>query len=180
MKTLTYIIVVLAGLSLTSCIIVTDTPGPAGRPGNAYFGVSYDVYEPYSYWDNNPDIPNDPYLDEYYPTVPGLYEFEYYVNRVDYWYGTYEIWVNAGEPGRPGGRPGRDGLDTYLMLVCNPDGPYEARKSAGTGNTVTTTALPDGSLQYIITNADGGMKVTMKKTTSTERPSQTPKVFFKK
>jgi len=117
MKTLTYIIVVLAGLSLTSCIIVTDTPGPAGRPGNAYFGVSYDVYEPYSYWDNNPDIPNDPYLDEYYPTVPGLYEFEYYVNRVDYWYGTYEIWVNAGEPGRPGGRPGRDGLDTYLMLV---------------------------------------------------------------
>ncbi len=177
MKKSLLILAAIFGLLMPSCIIVTDAPGPNGYSGRAYFGISYDVYEPYSYWDNNPDIPENPYFDEYYRTYSGEYEFEYFVNRDDYWYGTYEIWVNPGEPGRPNGIAGRNGMDTYLMLVCNPDGPYESRK-AGHENIATTT-LADGSIQYTVTNADGWMKVTMKKTNQFSRPAHQPKANFK-
>lgn len=176
MKKLLFIILALIVTSLSSCIIVPDVPGPNGYSGQAYFGISYDNYEPYSYWDNNPDVPNNPYFDEYYPTIPGLYDFEYFVNRTDYWFGTYEIWVNPGEIGRPNGQPGRDGLDTYLLLICNPDGPYESRKV--NSENISTTTLADGSLQYTIYNGDGWVKVTMKKTNTKLRQAHQPKVIF--
>ncbi|MGB0918123.1 MAG: hypothetical protein ACPGU4_11075, partial [Flavobacteriales bacterium] len=48
---------------LTSCVVVVDpVQGPDGRPGEAYFGIDYDYDMPYSYWDNNPNIPNNPIL----------------------------------------------------------------------------------------------------------------------
>ncbi len=179
MKKLAFILVSLIATSLTSCIVVTDgPPGPNGYSGNAYVGVSYDDYEPYSYWDNNPDVPNNPYFDEYYGTIPGLYEFEYFVNRNDYYYGTYEVWVNPGGAGRPNGIAGRNGADSYLLLICNQNGPYEDRKSKA--GDLEMTKLSDGSLEYTVRNADGGMKVTMKKADRRSRTPHEPKAIYQK
>jgi hypothetical protein len=103
--------------------------GPDGQPGEAFFGVDYDYALPYSYWDDNRSIPFNPVLGTYYPTGTGIYNFEYYINPYDYWYGTYQVFRNAGQLGGSGGRPGADGADTYLMLICNPDGFYEVRSN---------------------------------------------------
>lgn len=120
----------------TSCVYVANTPGPPGRPGNAYFGVSYGDYHPHRYWDNNPAIPTNPYLGEYYPTAPGIYEFEYFITPYDYWYGTYEIWINPGGPGGPHGEPGFDGVDSYLMLIGDRFGMYEDRLNKTTAEPI--------------------------------------------
>lgn len=124
MKKLGYILTLTVLSFLTSCIVVdrTPAPGPHGRDGRAYFSVDFEHHAPYSYWDNNSSIPFNPMLGEFYRTSPGIYEFEYFVNSHDYWYGTYEVWINRGGPGGPNGQPGFDGLDTYLTLICDPNG----------------------------------------------------------
>jgi hypothetical protein len=122
MKKLTLITPIIITLIFTSCIVVDNSPGPSGRDGQAYFGVDFEHHAPYSYWDNNNSIPYDPVLGEYYFTYPGRYEFEYFVNPYDYWYGTYEVWINRGGLGGSNGEPGYDGCDTYLMLICDPHG----------------------------------------------------------
>ena len=114
-------------LSFSSCIVVDNTPGPRGRDGRAFFGVDFEHNAPYSYWDNNNSIPYNPILGDYYRSNPGVYEFEYFINPHDYWYGTYEVWINRGGPGGPHGQQGYDGLDTYLMLICDPNGFHEHR-----------------------------------------------------
>jgi len=161
------LILPIIALILSSCVTVINTPGPDGRPGRAYFGIDYDYKAPYSYWDNNPSVPNDPFFAEYYPTHTGIFDFEYFYNKYDYWYGTYEIWVNAGGRGGAYGEPGFDGADTYMMLICNPDGPYEFRKA--NGEALEITELADGFIEYTITFDGGGMKVKMKKVSTTER-----------
>ncbi len=174
MKKIIVLLIALIAISLSSCIIVSDGYGPNGRSGRAFFGISYDYEQPYSYWDDNSSIPENPFFDEYYPTYSGVYEFEYFVNRVDYWYGTYEIWVNPGELGGPNNIRGRDGIDSYLMLICNPNGPDEYRKSAD-GATIKKETLADGSINYTIENEGGGLKVTMRKTNIKVRKAQTAK-----
>lgn len=113
----------VAVIALHSCIVVAEY-GPPGRDGKAFFGIDYDYNPPYSYWDNNPNMPTAPFFGEYYRSNPGRYNFEYFINQTDYWYGTYEIFVNRGQPGQPMGEPGADGADNYLMLICNDDGFY--------------------------------------------------------
>jgi hypothetical protein len=71
MKKLTIIFPILIALIFTSCVVVDNSPDPYGRDGNAYFGVDYEHYAPYSYWDNNNSIPYDPILGEYYHTNSG-------------------------------------------------------------------------------------------------------------
>lgn len=151
--------------SLSSCIIVTDHPGPNGVAGNAYFGVDYDVYMPYSYWDNNNRIPVNPELGMSYPTNAGVFDFEYFINPYEYWYGSYTIFRNAGGPGRPGGEPGFNGADTYLMLICNPEGFYEVRGNYRVSN-------PDGNT-VVVESLEGKnrFKVEMTKTNINERPT---------
>ena len=119
----------------SSCVLHTDH-GPDGRDGRAYFGVDYQYFMPYSYWDDNPSIPLNPELGAYFETGPGLYNFEYFVTPFDYWYGTYEIWIEAGGRGGPYGAPGIDGRDTFLMLYCDPDGWHEVRFTTSKSNTV--------------------------------------------
>ena len=124
-----------AALTLGSCTIDYDPGhrpvhyGPSGLPGLSFFGVDFDYSHPYSYWDDNPDLPFNPQTGIYYETLPGVYEFEYFVNRHEFWYGWYEIWNNPGGSGRTGGRAGFDGNDSYLMLICNPNGYYEYREN---------------------------------------------------
>ena len=144
--------------------------GPDGRPGDAFFGIDYDYALPYSYWDNNASIPNNPVLGSFYPTNTGVFEFEYFINPYEYWYGTYRIFRNAGGPGGSNGQVGYPGLDTYLMLICNPDGFYEERgnnkRTAEFGETIVIEELV----------GNNKIRIEMTKTTTEIRPStQDPK-----
>ena len=166
--------ILIAPFFFTSCIVVDNTPGPNGRDGRAYFGVDYDHRPPYSYWDNNNSIPFNPVLGEYYHTYPGIYEFEYFINEEDYYYGTYEVWINRGGFGGPRGEPGFDGVDTYLMLVCDPNGFYEhtsGYKSAAS-NLETELDKP-----IVIEKKFGkeNYKITMRKANVKTRKAKEPK-----
>jgi hypothetical protein len=170
MKTQIKVLSVLLGASLflSSCVFVVDpVQGPNGRPGDAFFGVDYDYSMPYSYWDNNPNIPLNPILGQFYPTNAGVFEFEYFINPYEYWYGTYRIFRNAGGPGGPNGEVGAPGLDTYLLLICNPNGFYEER-----ANAKTEVPVPMG--ETITISRDVGndrIEIVMTKTTVQDRPT---------
>ena len=161
---------VLLGLTLflSSCVFVVDpVPGPNGPAGNAFFGVDYDYSMPYSYWDNNRSIPNNPILGSFYPSNAGVFDFEYFINPYEYWYGTYRIFRNAGGPGGPNGEVGLPGLDTYLMLICNPNGFYEER-----ANTKTEVPVAMGetiTVERMVGN--DRIQVIMTKTTVQDRPT---------
>ncbi len=176
-STLLLVTAILMALGLQSCLIETtspNVPGPNGRPGNAFYGITYEVQHPYSYWDNNPAIPIDPEIGFYFPTAPGLYDFEYFINPTEYWYGTYETFINLGGRGGSYGRPGPDGPDTYLMLVCDPMGYYEIR-----GNYKTSGG--DGTTQPLVVESHDEMnrfRITMQKATISERPAQQPKATW--
>lgn len=144
-----------------SCTRSYTAPGPPGRDGRIFFGIDYDYQHPYSYWDNNPDVPNNPIPGNYHLTHSGTYDFEYFINPTDYWYGTYTLWANAGGPGGPHGRPGIDGMDTYLMLICNPEGYYEERFESYKKET------PLGK-QIIVEGAN--YRIVMYKTNTMKRP----------
>ena len=167
MKKLKLIIAVVAPLMFASCIVVDNTPGPNGRDGRAFFGVDYEHHAPYSYWDNNNSIPYNPILGEYYPTQPGVYDFEYFINPHDYWYGTYEVWINRGGLGGPHGEPGYDGIDTYLMLICDPNGFHEHTDGyRTTGSEPIVIEKKEGQLYY---------KITIQKGNIESRPAHEPK-----
>ncbi|MEM9023641.1 MAG: hypothetical protein AAGB22_07855 [Bacteroidota bacterium] len=162
----------IIGMSMlmTSCVIVDNTPGPPGYDGEAYFGIDYDVAPPYSYWDNNPAVPNTVMLGQYYHTRPGVYDFEYFINRQEFWYGTYEIWVNPGGPGGSYGEPGFDGLDNFLMLICDPDGYYEYRSSYKQGGSEYEPLVIEGQ------QGQNRYKITIQKGKPGERkPDRIPK-----
>ena len=167
MKKFTLIVPIIIALFFTSCIVVDNSPGPYGRDGQAYFGVDYEHYAPYSYWDNNNSIPYDPILGEYYHTNSGRYEFEYFINPHDYWYGTYEVWTNRGGVGGSHGEHGYDGIDTYLMLICDPNGSHEHADGYRLSESdPIVLEKKTGKYNY---------KITMQKGNDLIRPSQNPK-----
>ncbi len=151
--------------SLSSCVYVANTPGPPGNPGRAYFGVDYGDYHPERYWDNNPSIPTNPFLGEYYPTRAGVFEFEYFITPYDYWWGTYEIWINPGGPGGPHGEPGFNGADSYLMLIGDRFGMYEERLNKTSEEPIVFEDQV-GTTKY---------KITMQKANIYSRPAHDPK-----
>ncbi len=162
----------IAGLfiaTLGSCVYVDNTPGPQGLPGDCYFGVDYEQYSPYSYWDDNPSIPYNPLLGSYYLSKPGLYHFEYHVNPYDYWYGTYEIWQNQGGPGGSHGEMGCRGLDSYLMLICDPWGYHEQRFD------YKTSDFENNPLVIEEKTGNKNFRITIQKTNESKRKSQSPK-----
>lgn len=145
--------------------------GPHGFDGLAFFGIDYDIAHPYSYWDNNPSIPYNPLVGHYYNTAPGLYEFEYYVNPREFWYGTYEVWINYGGPGQPNGYPGYDGLDTYLLMICDPYGYYEVRGSA----KIDEEALKTTPMVIERKEGNKNFKITLYKGDPSKRKTHEPK-----
>lgn len=156
----------IGGLFLfNSCIYVVDTPGPDGHPGQAFFGVDYDYALPYSYWDNNRNIPMNPVLGTYYPTGTGSFNFEYFINPYDYWYGTYQVFRNAGQPGGSGGHPGADGADTYLMLICNPEGFYEVRGNYKVAGALGQTIVVEETI------GENRFRIEMTRVNTDMRPS---------
>lgn len=169
------IFLLISIIGLHSCIVVDNSDmvyGPDGRDGKAFFGIDYDQYEPYSYWDNNPSMPTNPFYGEFYRSYPGIYQFEYFINSQEYWYGTYELNIDRGEPGRPHGVAGRDGDDSYLRLICNDDGFYFERSMMA----VQQFNAPDGTVTVEAQDEIGSFRVVMQKTTILERPTtRTPK-----
>ena len=167
MKKIKLILAFIAPLFFASCIVVDNTPGPRGRDGQAYFGVDYERHAPYSYWDNNSSVPYNPILGEYYLTRPGIYDFEYFINSHDYWYGTYEVWINRGGVGGAHGQQGYDGLDNYLMLICDPKGFHEHREDWRVDeNEPLVVEKIEGDFKY---------RITIKKGKVLNRPAQQPK-----
>jgi len=159
--------------SLSSCITIVDQ-GPRGDAGKVYFGIDYDYSPPYSYWDDNYNVPQNPYFGELYRTEAGIYNFEYFINPYEYWYGTYRLYRNLGEPGGDYGVRGADGADTFFLLICNDDGFYaEEWEECG----CVRTQQADGSITIEGNNkSTGQFKVSMKKANVNERASKnTPK-----
>ena len=160
------IIAMAVTMSLSGCIVVADYEfGPFGQDGRAFFGVDYDIREPYSYWDNNPSLPNQIWYGEMYRSSPGTYDFEYFINQDEYWYGTYTLITNPGEPGQPYNVPGLDGEDTNLLLICNDNGFYfEFWENCN--------CLRSGSENHQVIEMDNGkhsFKIEMTKTTVRDR-----------
>ena len=167
MRQFKLILAIITPLFFTSCIVIDNTPGPNGHNGNAYFGVDYEHVAPYSYWDDNNSIPFDPILGEYYHTRPGVYEFEYFINPYDYYYGSYEIWINYGGVGGSHGEPGYNGSDTYLMFIADHDGFHEHTSGYKMDvNEVVVIEQKSGELNY---------KITVKKGNTKIRPAHQPK-----
>lgn len=146
--------------------------GPPGLPGLAYFGIDYQISHPYSYWDDNPSVPYNPLIGTYYLTNPGIYNFEYFINENEFWYGTYEIYVNLGQPGGPYDTPGANGLDTYLMLICDSNGYHEIRSvfKNAEGQEEIVVEKREGKHQY---------KITMKKGDPATHQTHAPKYIRK-
>lgn len=160
------LVLLLISILFNACdiVVVNNTPGPYGHNGRAFFGISYEEYPPYSYWDNNPSIPYNPELGYYYETNPGIYEFEYFINPYEYWYGTYEIWINYGGSGGPYGEPGADGLDTYFMLICDPHGyhmhydeSYKTNLEAFSDTIPVVIEKKEGKFNYRLTIQKGNV-----------------------
>ena len=167
------LLIIIAGSLLmisTSCR-PAQRFGPPGFDGRAFVGIDYDYQHPYSYWDDNTSVPANPHMGHYYATWPGLYHFEYFINPFQYWYGTYEIWINSGGPGLPGGERGMDGMDTYLMLICNPEGFYFDRFNS----FKVAPEVVNGKLVYDGEAHGLNVRITMQKTSLKERAAQEPK-----
>jgi len=147
-------------------------PGPHGRDGFAFLAIDYTWSHPYSYWDDNPDIPYNPLIGHAHQTFPGIYEFEYFIDPWEYWYGTYEIWINLGGPGGPHGEPGFDGADNYFTLFCDPDGFWMDLESG--------FYKKDASDEIVIEKQDENvtMRITMKKAHVKDRKAHEPKVIW--
>jgi hypothetical protein len=167
MKHLKLILAIITPLFFASCVVVDSSPGPNGRDGNAYFGVDYEHSAPYSYWDNNSSIPFNPILGEYYHTYPGVYEFEYFINPYDYYYGTYEVFINRGGLGGSYGEPGYDGADTYLMFIADYDGYHSHRENFKTSAS-EPVVIEEKTDKF-------NYKITIQKGNTSIRPAQQPK-----
>jgi hypothetical protein len=168
---LIYLLGIVGLVSFQSCIIIEDDEvryGPDGRDGKAFFSIDYDWNPPYSYWDNNPSMPDNAFYGEYYRTNPGVYDFEYYVSPWEYWWGTYEVFVYPGMPGQPNGIPGANGSDTYLKMICNDEGFYF---EGDVDCTCIRTVEANGDIVVEVKDAERHFKVTMRKALVKDRPS---------
>lgn len=178
-KFLALLLSIISLLFFNGCdvVVVNNAPGSFGRDGLAFFGVDYETYPPYSYWDDNAAIPYNPELGYYYETAPGTYNFEYFVNPSEYWYGTYEIWINPGMPGEPNGVPGADGMDTYFMLMCDPNGYHmHYDESYKTSADTMSETIP-----VVIEKREGkfNYRLTIQKGNVNTRPAHQPKFMTK-
>jgi len=162
-------------ISFTSCEHSHDY-GPNGLDGRAFFGVDYNHAIPYSYWDDNPRVPSNPYFGEFYRTEPGWYEFEYFVNPTEYWYGSYQMDIEPGGPGLPHGEVGEDGADTYLTLFLDPEGWTEDRFL---NKSIKSSRDNQNLLTLTLEGEQGSIKVKMSRTTTAERPSMRMPKFIR-
>ncbi|MCH8331362.1 MAG: hypothetical protein IH946_08260, partial [Bacteroidetes bacterium] len=94
------------------------------------------------------------------------------INSHEYWYGTYEIWINHGEPGGPYGEAGRDGADNYFMLICNPWGFHSHINGTSIGKK-----WEDEEIVIERDDNSQGFRITVRKTTVDDRTPRSPKLI---
>jgi hypothetical protein len=127
---ISWVLIIIAGLGLTSCYIER---GYDGMPGNAYLSLEW-VEDAPSYLDaGTSDIPPRFEWGRYYLTQPGYYSLYYEGSFWDGWIYSfyaweidYNIYRNSGTPGGPGYN-GTRGADTYLTILLSPYGPFTER-----------------------------------------------------
>jgi hypothetical protein len=166
-------------LSLSGCLVETchdcSPPpppppppcvyGPNGVPGPAYFGLDWAGAPPTYLWTNNTAIPPTFQYGAYYNSMPGTYRL-YYEGRIMvgccyqdyYWDVDYVVWINGGTPGGCG-YAGADGLPSYLMIVCGPDGPGELRTNKMKEQGIEMTVLSENANEVIVEYVKGDIHV---------------------
>lgn len=114
-------------LLLLLAVVMIFGCGKDGKDGEAYLRITW-LYTPFSYWDDNSDIPYGFQNGVYYNTDPGTFNFRYTDWQGTTWTGTYKISINKGTKGELFS-DGKDGADKYFTLQCFSIGPslYEDR-----------------------------------------------------
>ena len=114
--------------------------GDDGEDGDAFLRITW-LYGPFSYWDDNPYIPEIVVNGQYYRCGPGSYDFEYWSWDDSYWYGYYTLSIYRGEKGKFL-TDGDDGPDRFFTLQCYSIGAsfWELKPLAGeTGPTAANS-----------------------------------------
>lgn len=150
------------------CTTCNPTPcawGPNGVAGPAYFGLSYACCAPTYVWTNNTAIPPTFRYGDYYNSLPGSYRLYYEGRQLVgccyteyYWDVTFTVWVNPGTNGGCG-YAGTNGLPSYLMIACGPDGPGELRTNKLAEQDITVTVISENAQEVIVQYSKGDIHV---------------------
>lgn len=98
--------------------------GRDGQPGDVFIEVHPSPHFLVEYyWDNNPSVPPAFYWGYFYPSAPGIYEYEYALSDEFLYWGEYSMVPNAGQPGGPG-YDGARGLNRYYSLYLYSGGGF--------------------------------------------------------
>jgi hypothetical protein len=161
-----------SGCYVDTCHTCTAPPppppcsyGPNGVPGPAFFGLDWTGVQPSYLWTNNTAIPPVFAYGSYYNSFPGsyrlYYEGSYYAGcclTEFHWDVDFLVWVNAGTAGGCG-FAGADGLPSYLMLVCGPNGPGDIRTNKMASAGVQTTVISQTDDEVILQHVKGDINV---------------------
>lgn len=145
--------------------------GVDGTDGQAFVTVTTSDGSLYAYVDDNTSRPGSFNAGQAYRVIPGSYNFAYesriYTSATTYYYaqwtGVYSVHLNRGEKGTEGkifwqkGSDGKDGADSYLILLCNFDGPLQTRINKRLN--AVAPAVPDSSITVENIFGDYTMKV---------------------
>lgn len=172
---LLWILTLATTLTLSGCLVQTcsdcNTPppctwGPNGVPGPAYFGLDWTgCCAPTYLWTNNTAIPPTFAYGTYYNTLPGTYQLYYEGRWLNgccyteyYWNVDFVVWVNAGTAGGCG-FAGTNGLPSYLMLICGPDGPGTIRTNKLAEQGIDVSVISENANEVIVQYVKGDINV---------------------
>jgi hypothetical protein len=171
---LALLLLLVSTLTLPGCFVETctecNTPppcsyGPNGYPGPAFFGLDYPCCAPTYVWTNNTAIPPTFVYGTYYNSMPGNYRLYYegrFLNGCCYteyhWDVNFDVWINAGTPGGCG-FAGANGLPSYLMLVCGPDGPGQVRTNKMAEQGIQMNVISETANEVILQYVKGDINV---------------------
>jgi hypothetical protein len=157
--------------------------GPNGYPGPAFFGLDWTGVQPTYLWTNNTAIPPTFHYADYYNSMPGNYHLYYegrFLNGCCYteyfWDVDFVVWINGGTAGGCG-YAGANGLPSYLMIVCGPNGPGNIRTNKQLDEQgITTTILSENANEVIVQYVKGdiNVRVTYHRLPSSKKHSLDP------
>ncbi len=137
-------------ISLLFLFLISCGPG---EDGDAYITISW-MFDPFTYWTDDPAIPYIFYNGEYYLASLGTYNFQYQSWDSSILTGQYTIYINEGLPGTLFSE-GEDGSDIYFELLWLSIGtsfyawdfPYSIR-TISNQNDIKTIMLKNESNKY--------------------------------
>ncbi|MBP6638729.1 MAG: hypothetical protein KAY96_03175 [Bacteroidia bacterium] len=172
---LAFMLMLASVFSFSGCLVETchdcNTPppctwGPNGAPGPAFFGLDWTGYSAPTYvWTNNTGIPPTFQYGTYYNSLPGNYHLYYEGRFIDgccyteyFWEVDFVVWVNVGTAGGCG-YAGLNGLPSYLMIVCGPNGPGNIRTNKLAEQGIEMTILSENANEVIVQYVKGDINV---------------------